>query len=93
MSDASLVIMGPAFAPPGWSLQWRVGVSDHWAPPGVPFAVPPGATEVAIEVEATAPQTWIAATARLRVDVPPAGVTRVAIPARTIRDIFNARQR
>jgi hypothetical protein len=93
MSDASLVIMVPGFAPPGWSLRWRVGVSDHWAAPGMPFAVPPGATDVAIEVEATAPQTWIAATARLRIDVPPAGVTRVAIPPRTIRDIFTPRPR
>jgi hypothetical protein len=93
MSDPSLVIMVPAFAPPGWSLQWRVGVSDHWVAPGMPFAVPPGATDVAIEVEATAPKAWIVATARLRVDVPPAGVTRVAIPARTIRDIFAPRQR
>lgn len=92
MSGAALVVVVPAFAPPGWSLHWRVGVRDCWVSPGTPLAVEPGATEVAIRVEAIAPKTSITATARLRVDVAPGGTTRVAIPARTIGHIFTPRQ-
>jgi len=89
VSAASLVVCVPRFdLPGGWSLRWRVGVGDRWVLPGVPFAVAAGATEIAVRIEVAAPAIWLEATARFSVDVMPAGMTRVSIPARAISRVF-----